>query len=153
MQLWDCTGTGNQIKDTGTVKSLTITPIKINTMNFQKGTRAQSVSISSETEIKILTLTRFLSPFLLSSTTTDNLPIYTQATEAAFLLFQTLPPWKTSIFLTWVYSKTLLRHHLATQSTAQAQCLGNTCAHNICVFLGARPAGLFSRYNPALPGK
>lgn len=102
-------------------------------------------------EIKILTLMRLISPFLLCSTATDNLPIYTQAAEAALLLFQTSPPWKTSAFPTWVYSKTLLRNHLATRSADQAQHLGNTCARSICVFLGARPAGLFlTRRNPAL---
>ena len=94
---------------------------------------------------------RFLSHFLLSSTTTDNLPVYTQAAEAALLLFQTSPRWKTSTFPTLVYSKTLLRQHLPTRSTEQARHVGNTCAHNICVFLGARPAGLFlTRRNPAL---
>lgn len=102
-------------------------------------------------EIKIFTLTRLVSPFLLCSTATDNLPIHTQAAEAALLLFQTSPPWKTSAFPTCVYSKTLLRNPLATRSAEQAQRLGNTCARSSCVFLGACLAGLFlTRHNPAL---
>lgn len=93
---------------------------------------------------------RFLSPFPLSSTTTDTLPNYTESAEVALLLFQTSPLWKTSTSPTHVYLKTLLRYHLASRSTGQVQRLGNACTH-ICVFLGAHPAGLFfTRHIPAL---
>lgn len=93
---------------------------------------------------------RFLSPFLLSSATTDNPSIYTQATEAALVISDLNTMENISIsnlHLLQNLAGTPLGYPVNRAVTAPWKHLR---AH-ICVFHWACPAGLFfTRHNPIL---